>query len=670
VRHSSSRSGLVRAVLDTATALTLAGAAIASAQAQDFRLASTNDLKQLSLEDLLNVEVTSVSRHPQRLRSTASAIQVISGEDIRRSGATSLPEALKLADNLDVVQKNSHDWGITARGFNTQLANKLLVLIDGRTVYTPLFSGVFWDVQNVMLADVDRIEVISGPGGTQWGANAVNGVINVITRSARDTQGSYVEASAGNQLHDLVAARYGGSTSPQTYYRVYAQTFDRGAESLGDGSDAHDGWNQTRVGFRIDSQRSASESVMLQGSYYEGHEDVVTGDTARVSGSSVLGRWSRTLAPGSQMNLQAYFSRTHLEDPFPPFVLGGAPLAPAGFLVDDLDTFDIDFQYRFAWGERQHVQWGAGYRYTRDRVDNAPSVAFLPERLDQRLYSAFVQDEIAFGPTLTLTVGSKFEHNDYTGGEVEPGARLLWDVDPGHSLWLALSRAVRTPSRIDRDLVEPAPGSPLTVLVGSEQFQSETLVAAELGYRAQFNDRVTTSVSAYRNAYRDLRSTGLTPVSGLPLVFENNVEGYTYGLELAIDVQATESWRLHFGYDPIREHLRVKPGAFDFNAALNEVADPHDRVSIRSALDLPGGLEFDANARWTSPRAINSGAVIETIPSYWDLELRLGWHPSEHLELSLAGQNLLYARRALYGFPGPDQVQIERAVYGKVAWRF
>ena len=638
-----------------------AGASLAS---------TTGELKKLSLEDLANVEVITVARHPQKLSRAASAVQVITAEQIRRSGATSIPEALRLADNLDVAQKNAHDWAISARGFNTALANKLLVLIDGRTVYTPLFSGVFWDVQNTLLADVERIEVISGPGGTQWGANAVNGVINIITRSARDTQGVYAEGAAGNKLNDAVAARYGASAAADAYFRVYVQQFARGDEVLANaGVTAHDAWNQGQGGFRFDAEPSRRTTLTVQGDYYRGREDVVSGNRARVDGGNLLGRWTHVNAGGSDWSLQLYYDRTHLLDPIPAFVINGNVLAPPGFLTDDLATWDADLQYRFELDARDHVQWGAGFRHSRDEVSNAPALAFLPRTLDQNLFSVFVQDEIALGDSVAATIGSKLEHNDYTGLEVEPSVRLQWNVADDQMLWAALSRAVRTPSRIDRDLSEPAPGG-LVVLAGSPGFVSEAVIARELGYRGQLGDQLTLNAAAFYNDYQHVRSTSITPTTVLPLFFQNNVEGDTWGVELGVDWQAAANWRLHAGYTPLREHLRVRPGRFDFNGALNETADPRERGALRSALELPHAIEFDAALRYTGARDINSATTIGTVAGYWDLDARLGWHPGNSVEFALVGQNLLHERRVQYGFPGPAQVAIGRAVYGKVVWHF
>jgi iron complex outermembrane receptor protein len=649
-----------------ATALVLA--APAAAGPADSTPPST--LKELSLEDLMNVEVTSVSKHPEKLAHAASAIQVISGEDIRRSGATNLAEALRLADNLDVAQQDSHAWAITARGFNTSLANKLLVLIDGRSVYTPLFSGVFWDVQDYLLEDVERIEVISGPGGTLWGANAVNGIINIITKNAKDTQGGYLETGGGTQLEDFVGMRYGTSLAPETYLRVYAKYFDRGDERLADGSDANDAWHQARAGFRLDAGASAADRFTLQGDYYDGAEEALSAATTDVHGGNLLGRWSRTLSTSSDLQLQVYYDHTHLTDPVPALVLGPTTIAPAGVLRDDLDTFDIDFQHRFAPNERNQVQWGIGYRFTHDTVDNAPAIALLPAKLDQHLYSVYVQDEMLLRSDVSLTLGTKLEHNSYTGLEIEPSVRVRWDLAETQALWAAVSRAVRTPSRIDRDLYEPGPAYSPLVLSGSTDFTSETVIAYEIGYRAQFGPRLATSVSAFYNDYDHVRSLSVTPTTVLPFFFENNIEGETHGVEFSADYHATDQWRLHAGYDPLRESLHVKTGAFDVNDARNETADPQHRFILRSSVDLGERTEFDTALRWVDVRRLNSGPQIGTVPSYWEMDLRVGWHPRENVALSLAAQNLLHDHHAEYGFPGPSRVEIARGVYAKIAWQF
>ncbi len=634
----------------------------------DDSTSTLDTLKGLSVQELMSIKVTSVARHPEKLLETASAIQVITADEIRRSGATSLAEVLRLADNLQVAQKNSHDWAISARGFNTALANKLLVMIDGRTVYTPLFSGVFWDIQDYPLEDIDRIEVISGPGGTLWGANAVNGVINIITKSAADTKGAYVEGGGGSQLEQLAVARYGGSLSSDTDFRVYGKYTDRGDEMLSDGQPSSDSWHQERGGFRLDSNPSASDTLSVHGDVYNGDENEPTGGVAVTSGGNLVGRWSRTFSADSDMSLQTYVDQTQLMDPVPALSLGGIPLAPAGYLHDALTTYDLDFQHRLLAGLKHHIVWGLGYRRTEDRVVNAPALAFLPTTLGQNLFSTFAQDEIELAPNLSYILGTKLEHNDYTGWELEPNTRLNWIFHGDQALWAAVSRAVRTPSQIDRDLREAAPPR-VALLEGNPDFESEKLIAYEIGYRAQVASRFSGSVSTFYNDYTDLRSTSYTPVTLLPFYFANNLEGHTYGAELTGDYQVADNWSLHAGYTLLSEHLHIKPGQVDINDGLNETADPKHQYSLRSSLDLPRQVQWDAALRWVDSLPINNGPTLGTVPSYLELNSRLAWQATRQLELSINGENLLHNHHAEYGFPGPDRVEIERSVYVKLAWR-
>jgi iron complex outermembrane recepter protein len=648
------------------TVLLAAGAHGVMAQTTD---ATTNNLKSLSLDQLMDVEVTSVSRHPEKLLQSASAIQVITREDIRRSGATSIPEALRLADNLDVAQKNSHDWAISARGFNTALANKLLVMIDGRTVYTPLFSGVFWDVQDYPLEDVERIEVISGPGGTLWGANAVNGVINIITRKAADTQGAYVEGGGGNQLQEFGGVRYGDSVGNSTQFRVYGKYSDYGDESIANGSSAQDSWHQAQGGFRVDSALSPQDDLSVHGDIRDGRENEEADNTERTAGGNLVGQWTHQSDSGAQMSLQSYYDRTHLVDPVPEETIGNIPIAPPGFLKDDLTTMDVDFQDQLQTGSVHHLIWGMGYRFTHDVVQNAAGLGFFPATLIQTLYSAFLQDEIALQSDLALTVGSKIEHNDYTGFQYEPNLRLAWSGWQNQSVWGAISRAVRDPSRIDEDLKEAAPPL-LVILEGAGDFKSEEVIAYEAGYRAQLDGRTTVSLATYFNDYNDVRSTSYTPTTLIPFFFQNNLEGHTAGAELSANYQVLDNWSLHLGYDLLQEHLHVKPGQFDLDAALNETADPQQQVALRSSATLFGNLEFDNALRWVDELVTNNGSTIGIVPSYFGLDSRLSWHTSRGIELSLVGQNLLQPRHVEYGFPSVLREEIDRSVYAKVAWRF
>src|SRR6266516_4160343 len=586
-----------------------------------------SELKKLSLEELLNIEVTSVSRRPEKLSETASAIQVITQEDIRRSGATSLPEALRLAPNLQVAQVDSHDWAISARGFNNTLANKLLVMIDGRAVYTPLYAGVFWEVQNVLLEDVDRIEVVSGPGGTLWGANAVNGVINIITRSAKDTQGLLVTGGAGSLLQDFGAVRYGGGVGSNFFYRVYGQRFDRNNSILANGNDASDRWDMTQGGFRTDWYPSDANALTFQGDYYSGSEQGAVADT-KVNGQNALGRWAHVFSEESELEVQIYFDRTWRNIP--------------NQLAEELKTYDFDFQHHFAWGERQTIVYGAGYRLMQDRVRNSPSLSFLPPNRDLQLFSGFLQDDITLVPErLKFTLGTQLEHNDFSGWEVQPSGRLAWTLATNQILWAAISRAVRSPSRIDTDFFFPSPPVPpgVTNFSGNRGFDSENLLAYELGYRVQPFSRLSLSAAPYYNFYDDLRSIDQT--SPTNFVFENHFKGEVWGIELSANYRATDWWRLSGGYNYVHKHLW--PPTTNALASVREGNDPQHQFSAQSIMDLPAHLQFDVTARYVDT------LPSPNVPSYLTFDVRLAWTPIPRLELSVVGQNLLDNQHPEFG---------------------
>ncbi len=628
--------------------------------------------KEMSLEELMNQEVTSVAKEPQPYLKAPAAIQVVTGEDIRRSGASSIPEALRLADSLDVAQINSHDWAISARGFNSHLGDKLLVLMDGRAVYSPLYGGVLWNMQDYLLEDIDHIEVISGPGGTLWGANAVNGVINITSKNAKDTQGLYVEAGGGTWLRDFTGVRYGGMLSSNVYYRVYGKFYNLNDEHLANGSDASDATIQGQGGFRIDTEPSLPNVFTLEGNIYDGQDGLDVGGTVAtneiVGGGNLLGRWSHTISDDSDMSLQMYYDRTHLEFPY----------VTLGTLSDDLDTADVEFQHNFNLGVRNKFVWGLGYRFTHevDQSSAAPGsarVIFAPSILDQSLVNVFGQDEIKLFDPLYLTLGTKIEHNDYTGFEFEPNVRLQWTPTPKQMFWGAISRAVRTPSRLDHDLQIPSGLPPpfQTFEAGSSGFESETLIAYELGYRAQLGAKTSVSVSAFYNDYNNLRSLSPGPPPFLlPFTFANNLKGDTYGFEISADYQIFNWWRLHGGYDFLQEDIYVKSGQVDLDNALDETADPRNQVFLRSSMDLPWRTELDVNWRWIDSVRNDNNGVAGTVPSYAEMDVRLGWHATKNLEISVVGQNLLQAQHPEAGFPGPAQEQIVRGVYGKIAYRW
>lgn len=609
---------------------------------------SADALKTLSIEQLMNVEVTSVSKRPERLAQVASAIQVITQQDMRRSGASSLPEALRLATNLQVAQVDSRQWAVSARGLNSTTANKLLVLIDGRTVYTPLFSGVFWDVQDVPLADIDRIEVISGPGATLWGANAVNGVINVITKDAKDTQGLLVSGGGGTELRGFGSARYGGALGSQVHYRVYGKGFARQPTMLPTGLDATDDWHFGQGGLRVDWHPSQLNRVSLQGDLYDGRiSQPSTGDIA-VSGGNVNGTWSHTISANSDVQAHLYYDRTHRDIP--------------GTFGEDLDTYDVDLQHRALLGKRHDLVWGLGYRLVNDHVANSPALAFLPAHTRREWFSGFVQDEIALVPArLHVAVGTKIEHNDYTGVEVQPSGRLNWTLGPSATLWAAVSRALRTPSRIDRELF--APGQPPYAIAGGPNFHSEEELAYELGYRHQ-QGTLALSVATFYNRYYGLRSLEqVNPPAPFPIVIGNGQDGESYGAELSADYRVTDRWRLIAGYTELRIHVWAQPTSTDTSRGSAENHTPDRQFSLRSSADLPGRLSLDGTFR-------SVGDIVnQQIPAYAELDVRLGWQPVPRLEVSVAGQNLLHDHHAEFGTPTARH-DIKRGVYSSFEWHF
>lgn len=607
-------------------------------------------LKRVTFEELFNVEITTVSRRPERLVHAASAIQVISGEEIRRSGASSLPEALRLASNLHVAQIDSSRWAISARGFNALTANKMLVLIDGRTVYTPLFAGVFWDVQNVMLENIERIEVISGPGATLWGANAVNGVINVISRSARDTQGALVSGGAGSFLHGFGNARYGGHLGKDLYFRVQGFGFERGNTLLRSGRAADTNWFIGQGGFRADWLPEGGPQATVLGNLYGGDIATVAPRNTVVDGQNLIGRWTQPFGAESDLTVQMYWDRTYRRI--------------ANSITESLNTYDIEFQHRFPLGALHRIIWGGGYRLMQDRVANTPAIAFLPARRDLHLFNAFLQNEISLIPdSLFLTLGSRFEHNDYSGFEFQPTARLAWTPAVDHTFWAAVSRAVRSPSRIDTEVFAPNP-PPLGLQGGGSRFDSEKLMAYELGYRTEVAQNLGLSVATFFHDYDDVRS--VEPVAGAPgqTIILNRLAARTYGVEISATWQPLDFWRLRGGYTLFRKHIRFGR-SLDVNQGRAEGNDPQHQFVLHSMINLPRNFEFDSVLRYVD----NLNQRGPTVPSYVELDLRLGWHPAPNWEFALVGQNLLNRRHPEFGAPATRQ-EIPRGVYGKVTWRF
>jgi iron complex outermembrane receptor protein len=607
------------------------------------------ELKKLTMEQLMNLEVTTVSRGAERLADSPSAIQVLTGEDIRRSGAMHLADALRLAPNLQVQQVSSHTWVVSSRGFATLFANKLLVMIDGRSVYSPLDAGVFWDAQNVLLDDVDRIEVISGPGGSLWGANAVNGVINIITKGAAETQGLYVSGAGGSFLQDYGAVRYGGQAGSNLFYRIYGMRFDRGSTLRRDGGDGGNSWNLTQGGFRLDYLPSTANTLTLQGDYYGGVENNAPGPTnSHIDGQNILGRWTRTFSPDSDLTVQMYFDRTWRRD-IPSVV------------TDEMNTTDFDFQHRFSIGERQTVLWGGGYRLMQDEArTGTPTVGLIPERRNMQLFSGFLQDELVVIPEqLRLTLGTKLERNDFSGLEFLPSGRLTWKPAEAQTVWAAISRAVRSPSRIDTDLYRPK--FPPFGIAGGRDMESEKLLAYELGYRLQATRSVSLSWAAFYNDYDDLYSVELqNPPAPLPYVIRNGTDGQAWGAEFSGTYQACPWWRLRGGYTYVHRDVWNKPRREVPGIVLDSLGnDPPHQVVLQSMVDLPMHFQLDGVARFVD-RLRNPD-----VPHYFTCDLRLAWQ-FKAWELAVVGQNLWDNQHPEFN----RSQEVPRSVYGRVTWRF
>jgi iron complex outermembrane receptor protein len=623
------RRHLLRRVLCAAVML---GLPVLSAHASIPQLPEQpNDLTSLSLEELGNIQVTSVSKKPERLSDAAASVFVITAEDIRRSGARTLPEALRLAPNLQVAEASATGYAISARGMNgsnNSAPNKLLVLIDGRSVYSPLFSGVFWDAQDVMLEDVERIEVISGPGGTLWGVNAVNGVINIITRPAADTRGALLTTSVGNEGSD-VGFRYGGSLGTDGRYRVYGKhtRWDHGETA--DGTTVDDAGHRTLVGFRTDWHRGI-DSLTVEGNVYDGSEqqpapgalaisgvDLVLGDVSN-SGANLTARWNRALAEGGSLDLQAYYDHTRRT-------------APPMF-GERLDILDLQLQHSLRPLGRHSLVWGLNARQSRDRVENtSPYFAFLPARVRQRWTSLFAQDEVALSARLRLTLGARLERNDYTGTEFLPNARLAWKAAPNHLFWTAVSRTMRAPSRLDRDAHVPA--APPYLLDGGDPVRSELAKVYELGYRGQPTSRLSWSATVFHNDYDHLRTQEIAP-SFTYLFFGSLMEGQANGIEWWGTFQAAKNWRLSGGFTALDEHFRLKPGSNDVAGPGMKDFDPSHTWQLRSSWNLGNNGELDVGLRHVGNLAKGD------VPAYTAVDARLGWMLAPGAEISLTGRNL------------------------------
>ncbi len=613
---------------------------------------------EMEFEQLAKIKITSVSKKEETLTHAAAAVQVITQDDIRRSGAISLAEALRLAPGLQVARIDARRWAISSRGFNGEFANKLLVLVDGRSVYTPLFSGVQWHLVDTVLEDVDRIEVIRGPGATVWGANAVNGVINIVTKSARETQGGLLTIGGGTEDLAFTSLRYGLKLNDDTFVRLYGKVGLGDESQFTSGVAAGDAWRQGMGGFRMDWEPSDSHQFMLQGEGYSGRNDeqLASGvlDPTRSHGGHLLGRWSHELAADSKMRLQAFYDRQVRDS--------------QGF-KEDRSTLDVEFQHQFVASERHALVWGAGYRLSLDTLDPG-RVVFAPVNRQLNLFNLFLQDEITLvTDRLSFIPGIKLEQHEFTGLEIQPGARLAWTPHEHHTLWASVSRAVRTPSRADNDLSAVVPGALTVVSLPNTALSSERLTAYEIGYRVQPHARLNVDTALFYNDYTRLRSTEakFTPVPPtLTTIRGQRLVGETYGGEVSLVYQATDHWRLTANYSYLNMQLHRLAGSTDTTSAGFEHQSPRQQFALLSRLNLPRNVELDANFRYVG------GLSTLAIRPYYTLDMRLGWRPSKNWELSLVGQNLLEPAHPEFftQFAAPLPKEVERSMYGKVTWRF
>jgi iron complex outermembrane receptor protein len=638
---------------------------------------SALDLKKVSLEELMNIEVTSVSRGEEPLSDAPAALTVVTSDDIRRSGATTIPEALRGVPGIQVARQRSDAWALSSRGFSSTNSEKLLVLSDTRSIYTPLVSGVLWAAQDYLLHDVERIEVIRGPGASLWGSNAVNGVINITTKSAKDTQGLYVETAAGTEERATLDARYGGTIGERGYYRVFGKYFDRDASRVPAGL-SDDDWNMGHAGFRADWESAAQDSLTLQGDVYRGETGLIVPSfiiigrsqpqqgplRAQLGGGNILGRWRHRSSNHGDLQVRVYYDRTHRDDPS---------------YVDGLNTFDADVQQRFAVG-RHELTGGVNYRFTGNSNVGKGLFNLEPPTSRDQLFSGFIQDQIRITNVLRVTAGTKVEHNDFSGAEVQPTARVAWDVRPRSLLWGSVSRAVRVPTRIERDIaVDVAEVGPDTVarLVGSDDFDSEKLIAFEAGYRWQPLPVLIVDAAAFHNRYTGLASlelgtTTVDPVDGhtvIPIVNSNMNDGRSNGLEVQATVDPIPTWRLTASSSTL--DIDIIPGGQDLNrGAFLDGASPRHQLAIQSALDLPHKVQFDASFRHVSAlRRLPESVTGEGVPAYAELDLRLAWRGWTHAELSVVGQNLLHADHPEFGV-AESRGNIQRGVYAGIAWGF
>jgi iron complex outermembrane receptor protein len=605
------------------------------------------DLKTMSIEQLMAIDVTLATREPESLRRTAAAITVITGDDIRRAGVTTIADALALADGVHVARFNNGSWAVSTRGFNATSANKLLVMIDGRIEYSPLFSGTLWNMLDYALEDIDRIEVIRGPGATLWGANAVNGVVNIVTRHSRDTQGTLLTFGTGNEDPALADFRYGGAAAGATY-RVYGKFARRSPQIFNTGESSDDERRRGQAGFRLDRPGGGGE-WLLKGDLFESRDDIAGRAPGEFSEMALQGGWARAFTPTSNVQVRSYYRREVRDVPLQ--------------LTHAIDSVDVDLQHGFAWRDRHRVIWGTGYRRSSDET-TAGNIGFEPPDRTYAVLSVFAQDEIVIRPErFDLTLGLKMEKNTFSGMEWQPNIRARFDVAPRHMIWGAVSRAVRRPTRLDVDVRALAPTGAVVAVGGGDAYQAESLIAGEFGYRAQLSTIAAIDATLFTHRYDDLRSQELPP-TGPPIVVGNTLNGRTQGIELSASLQPLPLWRLRASYTYVDVSITKDLDSRDIGGGATEANDPSHMFGLRTDVDLPGRVELNLFLRGIGE------LPNPPVPAYAELNGRIGWRPTEHVEVSLAGQDLLHDHHPEFGGLSPQRTEFERSVRVLATFRY